>query len=120
MFISTRILDFLKIAQSTYDDLRTENAALKSKVTELERSLAYTQVNLDWLRINYNVVSQERTALLKKAYAIDLPSPQLAREVKAERDFNPLESLSFEDMGNELARQFGYPVYEEKAPQLDS
>jgi len=50
---------------------------------------------------------------LEKAYNIKVPTPELVRTpvIGAE---TKMEEFTFEDIGDKLAKQFGYPTYDTK------
>lgn len=111
MWISFKhIIGLFEVSKQAVDDLREENAALKSKVSVIESELASTKVNLDWLRIQYNQLQLERTALMDKAYGIKVPTPELVRAQPKAPSIDEMV-MSFDDMGDELAKRLGYDVY---------
>jgi hypothetical protein len=60
-----------------------------------------------------NTLQLERTALLEKAYNIKLPAPEIARTPVMGQDIK-MEDFNFEDIGDKLAKQYGFPAYDNK------
>jgi hypothetical protein len=71
------------------------------------------RVNFDWIRVQINTLQLERTALLEKAYNVKIPAPQLIQNpvVAAE---SQLAEFSFDDIGDKLAKQYGFPLHDQK------
>lgn len=86
MWITRAALDAL---QRTVDQLQRDLQVEQLKNTLLERQLATSQANVDWLRVFANQLSQDRTAIAASK-GIDLPGPaiegrlQTAAEVQAQ------------------------------------
>ena len=123
MWISFKnVAELFQVSKESVSALREENAALKSENAALKSELLSTKVNLDWLRVQYNQVQAERTALMNRNFGINVPTPQLvapqtgsyfptgtpSRTADLSRVF---EELSFDDMGDEKAAELGLPVY---------
>lgn len=103
MWIPKQIVDLFS---STRDDL------VKAKA---ERDLFRDQVSqstilCDWLRLQVNSLQNERAALLEKAYNIRVPVPQIER-APVRGETVSIEDFSFDDVGDEMARKLGLPVY---------
>jgi hypothetical protein len=56
----------------------------------------------------------ENKALMEVAYGVKVPSPEIVRAAKVDPSFDP-KNFSFEDVGDEKAKDFGFPVYGDKA-----
>lgn len=111
MWISDRLLDFFKISQTSFNDLREELAALKAERDVLTHQLTVAQTNFDWLRVKVNQLELEKTALMEKAYNIKLPVPEILRAPQIDPTFDP-KHFDFNDMGDKLAKQYGLPSYD--------
>ena len=125
MWISFQhVSDLFSVAKDSVAALKEENAALKAENAAIKSDLLSAKVNLDWLRVQYNQVQAERTALVNKQLNIAVPTPQLvapqvgaylpsvAAQNELLRQMPHLQDLSFEDMGDELASKFGLPTYD--------
>jgi len=118
MWITSKLLDLFHISRDTVDALRADSASLRAERDALQRELSTLKVNFDWLRIRVNSLELERTALLEKAYNIKLPAPELAR-TPAISGANS-EDFSFEDMGDRLAKKYGFPVFDPAATDTEN
>lgn len=113
MWISaSKLLDYFKISQTSFDDLRAEVASLRVERDHLKSELLTSRIQQDWLRMQVNTLQFERTALMDRAYGIKVPAPELARSAQP---FNPSE-FSFDDLGDEVAKKLGLPLYSEPRP----
>jgi hypothetical protein len=108
VWINKSIIDWFKISQTAFDELKADNAALKTERDLLERQLQVSTIQADWYRNQINILQQERSALLEKAYNIKVPTPLLVSQPKPDPNLN---DFSFEDIGDEMARKLGLPVY---------
>lgn len=111
MFINTRFLDLFKVAQSTVDSMREELSMLRVERDLLKTELITARISSDWMRAQINTLQMERATLMEKAYGVRVPVPQLVRTSVHNDNLPKIEDTSFEDMGDELAKQFGYPLY---------
>ena len=109
MWMSTRLLDFFKISQTSFDDLRQEVAALKAERDALKSELISVKVNADWFRVKVNQLEVERAQLLEKAYSIRVGAPEIVRHTDLSNI--RLEDFNFDDMGDAKAKELGYPAY---------
>ena len=100
-----------EVAKEALSGLREDLAALRSERDALKQQLTAAQINSDWLRIRVNTLEVERAGLIEKAYNIKLPVPELQRAMKMDPT---IEQFSFDDMGDEMARKLGFPVYDTK------
>lgn len=109
MWVPKSVIEWFNISQGTVNALREENAALRAENLSVSKELTSTKINLDWLRVQFNQLQLERTALLEKAYNIKVPTPELVARSKAPAS---LEDFSYEDMGDEMAKRLGLPTYD--------
>lgn len=107
---------------------RTEVVQLRERVAQLERQLATTQANFEWLSAHVNRLEAERSTLLSRVLHLQLPAPEIVRDhtaapptptqnriagVPVEDDYaNSIPALqamqnAFEDMGDEAASALG-------------
>ena len=113
MWLSPKIFSILEVSKDSVDALRVELAALRSERDLLKSQLQTTQHTLDWLRMQWNQLQAENKALMEKAYDIRVPVPELVRTQAMARELG-LDSFSLEDMGDDMARKLGFPVYDDK------
>ena len=111
MWVSTKVLDFFKISQSSFEDIKAEVKELRGVNQVISNQLANANVTNDWLRFKVNQLEIEKAALMEKAYNIKLPVPEIARAPRVDPSYDP-KNFSF-DIGDELARQIGLPVYDD-------
>ena len=109
MWLSDKALDWFKISQESFGDLRAEVAALKAERDALKSELISVKVMSDWLRIKVNGLEAERAQLLEKAYSIRVPVPEMVRHTDIAN--MRLEDFSFDDIGDAKAKEMGYPAY---------
>lgn len=115
MWISEKVVDWFHISKESVDSLREELSACRAERDALRLQAATDRITADWLRTRVNALEMERASLIERAYQIKLPAvPQLARigstpVASSEPDPDP---FSFDDMGNELAKKFGFPINE--------
>lgn len=110
MWVSDRLFGFFQISQEAFVDLKTRNAELTAELAATKSELAKVNSHFDWLTKRVNSLEFERSALLKSAFNVNVPAPEIAREPYIDPTFNPKE-FSFEDVGDELAKKFGLPTY---------
>ena len=111
MWMSNRLVGILEVAKESVDDLREQLAAIKAERDLLKDQLRVAQVNLDWLRLNYNTLQMERAQLLQTAHGISVPVPQIQRKMEFDPAFDP-NNFGFDDLGDEAAKKLGLPVYD--------
>jgi hypothetical protein len=108
MWMPQRVVDWLNISLDSVKSLREENAVIKAKLEILQGELTSSKINLDWLRIQYNQIQNERAELMSKVYGIKTPVPELKRD----RTRPPsIEEFNFDDIGDEVASRLGLPHY---------
>lgn len=109
MWLSNQIFDLFQISKEAVDALREELAATRAERDVLKHQLTVTQTQFDWLRLRVNALEHERAQLIKAAYNINSPVPEIVRTPSdVEQAMN---SFSFEDVGEDLAKRLGLPVY---------
>src|SRR5258708_7155729 len=79
MWLPGKAFDLFKISRDTVDHQREELATVRSERDGLKAQLAVTQANFEWLRVRINSLEAERAQLIKKAYGIDVPVPEVVR-----------------------------------------
>lgn len=112
MWLSPKIFSILEVAKDSVDALRQELAVVKAERDLLKDQLRGAQINSDFFRLQINSLQMERAALLEKAHGISVPVPQLERRFETPPEFQNASLL--DDMGDELARKFGFPAYDDK------
>jgi chromosome segregation ATPase len=125
MFISSKVADWVTSLQKAADvnaeatksaiqDLREELVAIRTERDILRQELTAAKLSADWLRLRFNQLEMENKQLLQKAYNITLPAPALQRVSPQVADPFEKASALFEDVGDEMARKLGFPVYGDK------
>lgn len=104
MWIPSKILDFLSFSK---DDL----IAIRSERDHLKSSLIKSEIMSDWLRMRVNALEVERTILMEKVNGIRIPAPELLRATPQISAPPMIQEASFEDMGDDMAKQLGLPTY---------
>lgn len=112
MFVSDKAFDWFKVSQEAFEYLRQENAALKAERDTLKSETTQLRISSDWLRAKVNQLEIERAGLIRQAYNINVPAPQLVREPEVDPTYNPRE-FSFDDIGDQVARIMGMPAHGE-------
>lgn len=110
MWLSKDLVGFFQISHQTVQDLKARVSELEAENAVLQREVIATRTNFDWLRMKVNQLEFERAGLLEKAYNIKLPVPEIARQ---HQPIDPNE-FSFEDLGDDLAKKLGLPVFDHK------
>lgn len=103
MWIPRQIVDLF---QSNRDDL----VKAKAERDLFRDQLSQSTILCDWLRLQVNSLQNERAALLQKAYNITVPAPQIERQQLRSEELS-VKDFSFDDVGDEMARKLGLPVY---------
>jgi hypothetical protein len=104
MWIPKTVVDLFS---STRDDL----VKAKAERDVFRDQLSQATILNDWFRLQINSLQNERVALLEKAYNIRVPVPQIERTPIRSEDTS-VKDFSFDDVGNDLARKLGLPVYD--------
>lgn len=116
MFVSDKVVSLFQIAKDTVDTLRQDLATVRAERDSLKQQLLVAQTNFDWLRVRMNQVEFENKALMERAYGIKVPVPEITRvlpQIPADPAYDA-KSFSLDDMGDEMARKMGFPVYSDK------
>lgn len=108
MWVPKPLAELFTISRDTLEALRKEVEVLKTERDALKLANAVTQNHFDWLRVRVNQLENERAQLIKKAYNIDIPVPEIARQPSSLPE--PISAL-FEDLGEDTAKKLGLPVY---------
>lgn len=107
MWVSAKFKDWFHISRDHVATLEQERAALTAENVALKAELARLSITFDWLRIQYNNVQLERTALLNAHYNIQLPTPELAKQPVMGETPTIGPEFTFEDWGDEWAKRQG-------------
>lgn len=111
MWISNRLLDYFKISQESFGDLKEEIAALRTERDTLKSQLSFAQTSFEWLRLRVNTLEFEKTALMERAYNIKVPAVEVVRQPILDPHFDPRNFTGFNDVGDDVAKQLGMPLY---------
>lgn len=111
MWITKSLMSLFEISRDVVNDLREDLARVVAERDALQRELTSVKINADWLRVQYNQLQLERTALMDKAYGIKLPVPEVVRQSVRVPE-TKLDEFTFDDVGEDLAKRLGYPTYE--------
>jgi hypothetical protein len=109
MWVPAKLAELFSISRDTLESLRKEVEVLKTERDALKLANAVSQNHFDWLRVRVNQLENERAQLIKKAYNIDIPVPEVVRQPAA--NVLELNSNLFEDLGEENAKTLGLPQY---------
>lgn len=99
-----------QVEHRTLSALLTENATVRGKNAELEKRALAAEITNDWLRARLNQVEAERAMLLSKQTGIPFGAPVITpagSDSVGDGTAGLLDDLSFEDVGDERARQLG-------------
>ena len=97
-----------QISKETVESLREELLAARAERDLLRLQLGINQNHFEWLRTRVNSLEVERAQLIKKAYGIDTPIPEIVRASTNPTELNP---DLFNDVGEDMAKKLGLPVY---------
>lgn len=111
MWVPSKVVEWLNVSLNTVDTLKQELSAVKAERDAIKQELNVLKINFDWLRIQVNQLQHERSALLEKAYGIKTPVPEVAKTPKLALGVDQ-ENFSFEDMGDEMAKKLGFPLFQ--------
>lgn len=111
MWVPKALVELFSIGKETVDTLRTELVATQAINISLDRELTALKVNFDWLRLQVNALQVERTALMQKAYGVQMPIPEIVRTIKADNSGFDAKNFSFDDIGEDQAKALGLPTY---------
>jgi len=109
MWVPEKFRSWFEVSKEAVDSQREELAALRAEKDILKVQLAVAQNNFDWLRTRINVLEVERAQLIKAAYGISTPIPEVVRSPVNPVDLN---ADLFSDMGEKSAKAMGFPQYD--------
>lgn len=112
MWLSSKIFDLFQISKDSVALLREDLVEVRTELDANKAELIRSQILCDWLRMQVNTLQFERTALLEKAYGIRVPAPELVR-TPVMGEGTKQDEFSFDDIGNDLAKKLGLPIYPE-------
>ena len=110
MFVPKLVLEYFGVNAELVRNLQADLAVARSERDLLRQELLSHKVNADWLRVKVNDLEAQNKALLQKAYDISVPVPQIQRDTTFMNEL-PNNFSPFDDMGDEMARKLGLPVY---------
>jgi len=96
-----------KVAETALHDLREELAATRAELGTTKVQLGVAQNQFSWLATRVNALETERAQLIEKAYGIKTAVPEITRKPV----IDPLTTFTFEDVGEDVAKQLGLPSY---------
>jgi hypothetical protein len=113
MWLPKHVYDLFQVSKENVDQLKQEVAKLSAENAVLRVSEATAKANFDWLRIRVNQLEVERAQLVKRAYNIDVPVPEVVRSNQraGASDLLQLTSALFEDVGEAGAKELGLPTF---------
>ena len=88
--------------------LQSELAATRAERDAIKLQLAISQNHFDWMRMKLNSLEMEKAALIQKAYGVTVPVPSIERAQQSDPGLDP-----FSDVGDELAKKLGLPLYKD-------
>lgn len=92
------------ISRKVYDDLRFALLEAQSEWRALGQTNAQLTAHIEWMRIRITELSLERAAMMKRYLNIDIPVASFEEE---RVPFSPDETISFNDVGDEVAAKLG-------------
>ena len=109
MWLSSKIFSILEVSKESVDSLRQELSAIRAERDTLKHQLTVTQTQFDWLRLRVNQLEFERAQLLEKATGVKTTIPEIIRQ-PSQVD-NMINAFSFEDVGDDVAKKLGLPLF---------
>lgn len=109
MWVSSKLVELFQISKDTVAKLQEELSVLKAERDLLKNQLVVTDANFNWFRLRVNALEMEKAQLVKKAYGIDVPVPEVARQPQIPIAFS---SDLFGDVGDKIAKELGLPSYD--------
>lgn len=110
MFVPKLVLDYFGVNAELVRNLQADLAVARAERDLVKQELLSYKVNADWLRVKVNDLEAQNKALLQKAYNISVPVPEIVRSPAIANEL-PNNFSPFEDMGDEMARKLGLPLY---------
>lgn len=110
MWLPKRVYELFQVSKENVDALREELAAVRAERDALRVSEATAKTNFNWLTIRVNALEVERAQLVKKAFNIDIPVPEVVtsnRRANALSNLPEMMSALFDDVGDQKAKELG-------------
>lgn len=82
MWLSDKLRTLLELNVEEVKRLREELAAVRAERDVYKVQAAIAQNNFDWTRNRCNSLEYERSALLQKAFNVNIPAPNIVRTIK--------------------------------------
>lgn len=98
------------ISKQTYQDLYHEWQKCKAESEAQTRAAIGLRESNNWLMLRVTSLEKERAVFVERMFGVKIAVPELSPIPIVHDPFaeNPLnETMSFEDVGDEAARQFG-------------
>lgn len=111
MWMPRAMFNLFSISKDTVDGQREELAALRTERDLLKTDLLTTKANFDWARVRVNSLEMERAQLLDRLYGLKVPVPEVMRTNPQRSSVETMNSFSFEDVGDAVAKDLGLPVW---------
>lgn len=91
MWLSDKLRSLLELNVEEVKRLREELAAVRAErdVYKIEAKIA--QNNFEWTRTRVNSLEYERSALLQKAFNVNIPAPNIVRTIKDVATLEPTD-----------------------------
>lgn len=113
MWLSNKAFGLFRISQEAVDSLREEVAALRAERDSLKSEVSAARIMNDWMRLRVNQLEVQNTALLQKAYNMQIPAMEIARRPDIDPIYDPKTlGAIFDDVGDEVAGKLGLPRYD--------
>src|SRR5258705_13442806 len=113
MWLSGKLVELFNISKETVQTMREDLASVRAERDTLKFQLQVAHNTADWLKAQVNTLQYERVALLEKAYGVRTPVPEIARAPLMGSQLRS-DEISFDDMGDEMAKRLGLPTYSDK------
>ncbi len=113
MWIPSKVVDWFGLNVANVNMLQSELAAVRAERDGLKLQLAINQNHFDWLRMKVNSLEFERAGFLHQLYGVKTPAPVIERQVQVDPAIDP-KNFSFDDVGDEMAKTLGFPIYDTK------
>ena len=112
MWVPKIVVNWFGLNAEMIREIQSELAVVRAERDTLKLDLMRERNNQDWLRMRLNGVEVEKAALMEKLFGLKIPVPEL--QVKRKDYSNPdMREFSFDDVGDEMAKKLGLPVYGE-------
>lgn len=111
MWINKNIVGWFGVNVETVRVLQSDLAVARAERDTLKSQIVKAEILADWFRMQVNQLQLERTALMEKAYNIRIPTPEISRLAPPQDPSTDPKNFSFEDVGDEMAKKLGLPVW---------